>query len=314
MDISVVIPLLNEEESLQELNDWIVKVMQSNHFSYEIIYVDDGSSDTSWDIIEDISAKNECVKGIRFRRNYGKSAALNTAFEASEGDVVITMDADLQDSPEEIPLLFNMLKEEGFDLISGWKKKRKDPIVKRWPSKIYNRVNRMITGIKLHDQNCGLKIYKKEVIKNIEIYGEMHRFIPVIAKWAGFTKIGEKVVNHHERKFGKTKFGMERYRKGFLDLISIIFVSRFGKRPMHLFGSIGSLLFMLGFGIAIYLVYTKLFMQEYKMTERPLFYLGLLSMILGTQLFMTGFIAEMISRNSTDRNKYHISKKTGFKE
>ncbi len=314
MDISVVIPLLNEEESLQELNDWIVKVMQSNHFSYEIIYVDDGSTDASWAIIEKFSAKNECVKGIRFRRNYGKSAALNTAFEASEGDVVITMDADLQDSPEEIPLLYNMLKDEGFDLISGWKKSRKDPIVKRWPSKIYNRVNRMITGIKLHDQNCGLKIYKKELVKNIEIYGEMHRFIPVIAKWAGFIKIGEKVVNHHERKFGKTKFGMERYRKGFLDLISIIFVSRFGKRPMHLFGSIGSFLFMLGFGTAVYLAYAKLFMQEYKMTERPLFYLGLLAMILGTQLFMTGFIAEMISRNSTDRNKYHISKKTGFRE
>lgn len=314
MDISVVIPLLNEEESLQELNDWIVKVMQSNHLSYEIIYVDDGSTDTSWNIIEDISSKNECVKGIRFRRNYGKSAALNTAFGASQGDAVVTMDADLQDSPEEIPLLFKMIKEDGYDLVSGWKKKRNDPINKRWPSKIYNRVNRMITGIKLHDQNCGLKIYKKAVVKNIEIYGEMHRFIPVIAKWAGFTKIGEKVVNHHERKFGKTKFGMDRYRKGFLDLISIVFVSRFGKRPMHLFGSLGSLLFMIGFGIAFYFAYAKLFMQEYKMTDRPLFYLGLLAMILGTQLFMTGFIAEMISRNSTDRNKYHISKKTGFKE
>lgn len=314
MDISVVIPLLNEEESLNELNDWIVKVMQSNHFSYEIIYVDDGSTDSSWKIIEGISATNDCIKGIRFRRNYGKSAAMNTAFEASEGEVVITMDADLQDSPEEIPLLYTMLKEEGFDLISGWKKKRKDPIVKRWPSKIYNRVNRLITGIKLHDQNCGLKIYTKEVVKNIEIYGEMHRFIPVIAKWAGFSKIGEKIVIHHERKFGKTKFGMERYRKGFLDLISIIFVSRFGKRPMHLFGSIGSLLFMIGFGIAFYFAYTKLFMQEYNMTDRPLFYLGLLAMILGTQLFMTGFIAEMISRNSSDRNTYQISKKTGFKE
>lgn len=314
MDISVVIPLLNEEESLNELNDWIVKVMQSNHFSYEIIYVDDGSTDSSWKIIEGISATNDCIKGIRFRRNYGKSAAMNTAFEVSEGEVVITMDADLQDSPEEIPLLYTMLKEEGFDLISGWKKKRKDPIVKRWPSKIYNRVNRLITGIKLHDQNCGLKIYTKEVVKNIEIYGEMHRFIPVIAKWAGFSKIGEKIVIHHERKFGKTKFGMERYRKGFLDLISIIFVSRFGKRPMHLFGSIGSLLFMIGFGIAFYFAYTKLFMQEYNMTDRPLFYLGLLAMILGTQLFMTGFIAEMISRNSSDRNTYQISKKTGFKE
>jgi len=314
MDISVVIPLLNEDESLHELNDWIVKVMQSNHFSYEIIYVDDGSTDTSWSIIENISAKNDCIKGIRFRRNYGKSAAMNTAFEASEGDVVITMDADLQDSPEEIPSLFKMIKEDGFDLVSGWKKKRNDPINKRWPSKIYNRINRMITGIKLHDFNCGLKAYKREVIKTIEIYGEMHRFVPVIAKWAGFKKIGEKVVNHSKRKYGETKYGLDRYRKGFLDLISIVFVSRFGKRPMHLFGSLGSLLFMIGFGIAFYFAYTKIFLQEYKMTDRPLFYLGLLAMILGTQLFMTGFIAEMISRNSNDRNKYHISKRTGFKE
>jgi len=314
MDISDVIPLLNEDESLHELNDWIVKVMQSNHFSYEIIYVDDGSTDTSWSIIENISAKNDCIKGIRFRRNYGKSAAMNTAFEASEGDVVITMDADLQDSPEEIPSLFKMIKEDGFDLVSGWKKKRNDPINKRWPSKIYNRINRMITGIKLHDFNCGLKAYKRDVIKTIEIYGEMHRFVPVIAKWAGFKKIGEKVVNHSKRKYGETKYGLDRYRKGFLDLISIVFVSRFGKRPMHLFGSLGSLLFMIGFGIAFYFAYTKIFLQEYKMTDRPLFYLGLLAMILGTQLFMTGFIAEMISRNSNDRNKYHISKRTGFKE
>ena len=222
------------------------------------------------------------------------------------------MDADLQDSPEEIPDLYRMVFEEGFDLVSGWKKKRKDPITKRWPSKIYNRVNRMITGIKLHDQNCGLKAYKNEVVKNIEIYGEMHRFIPVIAKWAGFSNIGEKIVSHQERKFGKTKFGMDRYRKGFLDLISIIFVSRFGKRPMHLFGSIGTFLFFVGFIIAGYLAYAKFFMQEYRMTDRPLFYLGLLAMILGTQLFMTGFIAEMISRNSTDRNKYQISKKIGL--
>lgn len=314
MDISVVIPLLNEEESLQELNDWIVRVMDANQFSYEILYVDDGSSDSSWKIIEDLSQKNPAVKGIKYRRNYGKSAALNTAFEASEGNVVITMDADLQDSPDEIPALYKMVMEERYDLVSGWKKHRKDPINKRWPSKVYNRINRMITGIKLHDFNCGLKAYRKDVVKTIEIYGEMHRFVPVIAKWAGFKKIGEKVVNHSKRKYGKTKFGIDRYRKGFLDLISVIFVSRFGKRPMHLFGSIGSLLFFIGFGIAFYLAYAKLFLQEYKMTERPLFYLGLLAMILGTQLFMTGFIAEMISRNSAERNKYHISKKVGFKD
>jgi glycosyltransferase involved in cell wall biosynthesis len=313
MDISVVIPLLDEEESLQELNDWIVKIMQSNHFLYEIIYIDDGSGDRSWSIIEHISKNNENVRGIRFRRNYGKSAALNSAFEVCKGDVVITMDADLQDSPEEIPELFKMIKEDGFDLVSGWKKKRNDPIKKRWPSKIYNRINRMITGIKLHDFNCGLKAYKREVIKTIEIYGEMHRFVPVIAKWAGFKKIGEKVVNHSKRKFGKSKFGLERYRKGFLDLISIIFVSRFGKRPMHLFGSLGTLLFIAGFGIAVYLIYAKLFLLEYKMTDRPLFYFGLLSMVLGTQLFLAGFLAEMISRTSSDRNKYHISKEIGFK-
>ncbi len=312
MDISVVVPLLNEEESLQKLNDWIVKVMQSNHFSYEVIYVDDGSTDQSWEIIENLISQNEHIKGIKFRRNYGKSAALNTAFEACKGDVVVTMDADLQDSPDEIPALYNMIINDGHDLVSGWKKKRKDPITKRWPSKIYNRFNRMITGIKLHDFNCGLKAYRKDVIKTIEVYGEMHRYIPVMAKWAGFKKIGEKVVQHSERKFGKSKFGIERYRKGFLDLISIIFVSRFGKRPMHLFGTIGTLLFFAGFIIAGYLTYAKIFLQEYKMTERPLFYLGILAMILGTQLFMTGFIAEMISRNSSERNKYHIAKRKGL--
>lgn len=313
MDISIVIPLLNEEESIQELSDWIAKVMQSNHFSYEIVFIDDGSTDKSWDIIEQIGANSETIKGIKFRRNYGKSAALNSGFEAIEGDVVITMDADLQDSPEEIPELYRMIKEEGFDLVSGWKKKRHDPINKRWPSKLYNAINRKFTGIKLHDFNCGLKAYKKEVVKNIEIYGEMHRFVPVIAKWAGFSKIGEKVVTHQKRKFGITKFGVDRYRKGFLDLISITFVSRFGKRPMHLFGSIGILLFTLGFGIAAYLAYAKFFLMEFKMTDRPLFYFGILAMILGTQLFMTGFIAEMISRNSSDRNHYQVAKKMGLK-
>ena len=312
MDISIVIPLLNEEESIIELNDWIAKVMQSNHFSYETIWVDDGSTDSSWQLIEDLSASNKSVKGIKFRRNYGKSAALNSGFEMAEGEIVITMDADLQDSPEEIPELVQMIRENNYDLVSGWKKKRHDPINKTWPSKLYNAINRKFTGIKLHDFNCGLKAYKKEVVKNIEIYGEMHRFIPVIAKWAGFNKIGEKVVNHQARKFGETKFGVDRYRKGFLDLISITFVSRFGKRPMHLFGSLGMLLFMAGFGIAAYLAYAKFFLMEFKMTDRPLFYFGLLAMILGTQLFMTGFIAEMISRNSSERNNYQVSKKIGL--
>lgn len=312
MDISIVIPLLNEEESILELNDWIARVMQSNHFSYEIIFVDDGSTDKSWEVIEKLSSKSNTIKAIKFRRNYGKSAALNSAFAVVEGDVIITMDADLQDSPEEIPDLFKMIKDDGFDLVSGWKKKRHDPINKRWPSKLYNAINRKFTGIKLHDFNCGLKAYKIEVVKNIEIYGEMHRFVPVIAKWAGFSKIGEKVVTHQKRKFGVTKFGVDRYRKGFLDLISIIFVSRFGKRPMHLFGSFGILLFLLGFGIAAYLAYAKFFLMEFRMTDRPLFYFGILAMILGTQLFMTGFIAEMISRNSNDRNNYQVSKKIGL--
>lgn len=312
MDISIVIPLLNEEESILELNDWIVRVMQSNHFSYEIVFVDDGSTDKSWEVIEKLSSKSNTIKAIKFRRNYGKSAALNSAFAVVEGDVIITMDADLQDSPEEIPDLFKMIKDDGFDLVSGWKKKRHDPINKRWPSKLYNAINRRFTGIKLHDFNCGLKAYKNEVVKNIEIYGEMHRFVPVIAKLAGFSKIGEKVVTHQKRKFGVTKFGVDRYRKGFLDLISIIFVSRFGKRPMHLFGSFGILLFLFGFGIAAYLAYAKFFLMEFRMTERPLFYFGILAMILGTQLFMTGFIAEMISRNSNDRNNYQVSKKIGL--
>lgn len=312
MDISIVIPLLNEEESILELNDWIAKVMQSNHFSYEIVFVDDGSTDKSWEVIEKLRSKSNTIKAIKFRRNYGKSAALNSAFAVVEGDVIITMDADLQDSPEEIPGLFKMIKDDGYDLVSGWKKKRHDPINKRWPSKLYNAINRRFTGIKLHDFNCGLKAYKKVVVKNIEIYGEMHRFVPVIAKWAGFSKIGEKVVVHQKRKFGVTKFGVDRYRKGFLDLISIIFVSRFGKRPMHLFGSVGILLFLFGFGIATYLAYAKFFLMEFRMTERPLFYFGILAMILGTQLFMTGFIAEMISRNSSDRNNYQVSKKIGL--
>lgn len=308
MDISIVIPFLNEEGSIQELSEWISKVMLAHGFKYEIVWVDDGSTDSSWDIVEKLSAENKLNRGIKFRRNYGKSAAMNSGFEAVTGDVVVTMDADLQDSPEEIPALYEMIMKEGYDLVSGWKQKRHDPISKRWPSKVYNAINRKITGIQLHDFNCGLKAYKKSVVKNIEIYGEMHRFVPVIAKWAGFSKITEKVVSHQKRQFGKTKFGWERYRRGFLDLISITFVSRFGKRPMHLFGSLGALLFMVGFGIAIYLAYAKIFLQAYLMTERPIFYFGILSMILGTQLFMTGFLAEMISRNSTERNKYQVEK------
>jgi glycosyltransferase involved in cell wall biosynthesis len=314
MDISVIVPLYNEDESLKELNDWIVRVMLSNNFSYEIIYIDDGSSDNSWKEIEKLSAENKSVKGIKFRRNYGKSAALNRGFDAAIGDVVITMDADLQDSPDEIPELYKMIKEDGLDLVSGWKKKRRDPLTKRIPSKFFNRSTRIMSGIKLHDFNCGLKAYKKNVIKSIEIHGEMHRYIPVIAKWAGFSNIGEKIVDHQKRKYGVTKFGFERFLKGYLDLISIIFISKFGKRPMHLFGTLGTLIFIVGLIIAAYLAYAKFFMAEYKMTERPLFYFGLLAMMIGTQLFLTGFLAELISRNSYDRNQYLIEKELGLKE
>jgi len=314
MDISVIIPLYNEDESLEELNDWIIRVMLSNNFSYEIIYIDDGSSDNSWKEIEKLSAENKNVKGIKFRRNYGKSAALNRGFDAAIGDVVITMDADLQDNPDEIPELYKMIKEENFDLVSGWKKKRRDPLTKRIPSKFFNRSTRIMSGIKLHDFNCGLKAYKKNVIKSIEIHGEMHRYIPVIAKWAGFSNIGEKIVDHQKRKYGITKFGFERFIKGYLDLISIIFISKFGKRPMHLFGTLGTLIFIIGLIIAAYLAYAKFFMAEYKMTERPLFYFGLLAMVIGTQLFLTGFLAELVSRSSHDRNQYLIEKELGLKE
>lgn len=313
MDISVVVPLFNEDESLKELNDWIVKVMRSNHFSYEIIYVDDGSIDNSWEVVENLAAKNNHVKGIRFLRNYGKSAALNEGFKMVSGDVVITMDADLQDSPEEIPELYRMIKEDGYDMVSGWKKKRYDPISKTIPSKFFNYTTRVLSGIKLHDFNCGLKSYSNDVVKSIEVYGEMHRYIPVIAKWAGFTKIGEKVVQHHERKYGVTKFGIDRFVKGYLDLLTITFTSRFSQRPMHFFGFLGSLLFLIGFIIAGYLVYAKIFMDVYKMTDRPLFYFGLLAMILGTQLFMAGFLGEMISRSSKSLNHHHIKKYINFK-
>ncbi len=313
MDISVVIPLLNEEESLPELTFWIKKVMLKNNFSYEIVFVDDGSRDDSWNVISELSAADPSVKGIKFRRNYGKSAALNTGFEHAQGNVVITMDADLQDSPEEIPELFRMIQEQGFDLVSGWKKKRHDPLSKTLPTRLFNWATRRVTKIKLHDFNCGLKAYRNDVVKSIEVYGEMHRYIPYIAKTAGFSKIGEKVVIHQARKYGKTKFGgLSRFINGFLDLMSISFISRFGKRPMHMFGLLGTLLFIIGFVIAGYLAYLKIFMDEGRMTERPLFYLGLLCMIIGSQLFIGGFIAEMISRNSSDRNKYLIHKKVNL--
>ncbi len=312
MDISIVIPLYNEEESLKELNDWIDRVMTSNHFSFEIIYIDDGSGDKSWQVIEELAKAHSYVKGLRFRRNYGKSAALNEGFKHASGDVVITMDADLQDSPEEIPDLYKMITEEGFDLVSGWKKKRFDPFIKRNTSKFYNWTTRRLSGIKLHDFNCGLKAYRLEVVQSIEVYGEMHRYIPVIAKWAGFRNIGERVVQHQKRKYGVTKFGLDRFIKGYLDLLSINFVSRFGQRPMHFFGAIGSLTFFIGFVIAAYLAYAKFFMEAYRMTDRPLFYFGLLAMLIGTQLFLTGFLAEMISRSAPDRNNYQIKSKINF--
>jgi glycosyltransferase involved in cell wall biosynthesis len=312
MDLSLVIPLLNEEESLKELTAWIEKVMLENPVTYEIIFVDDGSRDRSWSVIEELAAANPCIKGIKFRRNYGKAAALNMGFGAAEGDVIITLDADLQDSPDEIPGLYRMIRSEGFDLVSGWKKKRHDPISKTIPTKFYNWTTRRMSGLKLHDFNCGLKAYKKEVVKSIEVYGEMHRYIPVIAKWAGFSKIGEKVVQHRRRQYGKTKYGFDRFIKGYLDLVTISFITRFGKRPMHFFGLWGSLIFLAGLVIAGYLAYAKLFMMEYKMTDRPLFYFGLLAMLLGTQLFIGGFLGELVSRSAYDRNQYVVEKKLGI--
>lgn len=305
-DLSLVIPFLNEEESLVELTNWITKVCIEKGFSYEIIYIDDGSSDGSWNLIERLAKENHRIKGIRFRRNYGKSAALFAGFEKAQGRVVFTMDSDLQDSPDEIPEMYRMIREEGYDLVSGWKKKRHDPIEKTWPSKLFNATARVVSGIKLHDFNCGLKAYRREVIKSIEVYGEMHRYIPIIAGQAGFKKIGEKVVLHRERAFGHSKFGAERYVKGFLDLLSLTFISKFGKRPMHFFGSMGTVMFVSGFAIALYLAYAKFFNEGYRMTERPLFYFGLLAMVLGTQLFTAGFLGEMISRTAPDRNKYLI--------
>ena len=306
LDISVVVPLYNEDESLPELAEWIDKVMQDNRFSYEVIFVDDGSTDKSWEVIEGLHRKNAAFKGIRFRRNYGKSAALNSGFAITEGNVVITMDADLQDSPDEIPDLYRMITQDGLDLVSGWKQKRFDPITKTLPTKLFNWAARRMSGIYLHDFNCGLKAYRGDVVKNIEVYGEMHRYIPVLAKWAGFKKIGEKVVQHRARKYGSTKFGWERFVNGFLDLLSITFVSKFGKRPMHLFGLLGSLSFFFGFLIALYLTYAKFVHQVYRMTDRPVFYFGLFFMVIGTQLFLAGFLGEMIARTGHDRNNYQI--------
>lgn len=306
-NISVVVPLYNEAESLPELCAWIDKVMQQNNFSYEVWLVDDGSRDGSWKTVTELSEKNKSIKGIRFRRNYGKSAALNSGFAMANGDVVITMDADLQDSPDEIPELYRMIRS-GDDLVSGWKKKRHDPLSKTIPTRLFNWTTRRMSGIhNLHDFNCGLKAYRSEVVKNIEVYGEMHRYIPVIAKWAGFNRISEKVVEHHARKYGKTKFGWERFVNGFLDLLSITFVSKFGKKPMHLFGLLGTLSFLAGFGIAVKLAVDKIVFDVYNMTDRPLFYFGMLAMIIGTQLFVAGFLGELVARNSHDRNAYQIS-------
>lgn len=312
MNISIVIPLFNEEESLPELHEWIVRVMHQNQFSYEIIFIDDGSRDASWKVIEALSAKDKNVKAIRFRRNYGKSPALYKGFEIAKGDVVITMDADLQDSPEEIPELYRMVTDDNFDLVSGWKQKRYDnAFTKNLPSKLYNYTNRKISGIQLHDMNCGLKAYKNKVVKSIEVYGEMHRFIPVMAKAAGFDRIGEKVVQHQPRKYGVSKFGWNRFINGFLDLLTITFLSRFGKKPMHIFGLLGTLLFLLGLGFAFYLGIYKLYSAfshhpARLITQRPSFYISLTCMMIGSMLFLAGFIGELILRNSPVRNNYLV--------
>lgn len=316
LDVSIIVPLFNEEESLPELVEWITKVVVQNNLTYEIILVDDGSRDNSWQVIESLSKYNNHIKGIRFRRNFGKSAALHCGFQEAVGSVVISMDADLQDSPDEIPELVRMVRHDGFHLVSGWKKKRFDPLGKTIPSKLFNRTARMVSGIKLHDFNCGLKAYRNDVVKNIEVYGEMHRYIPILAKRAGFSKIGEKVVLHRERKYGVTKFGIERFIKGFLDLLSVMFISKFGNRPMHLFGALGTLTFFVGFVSALWLGIRKLWfvyhaIQAPLVTDSPYFYISLTCMILGTQLFMTGFIAELVSRIRPDRNQYQISDRIG---
>ncbi|MDA3879587.1 MAG: glycosyltransferase family 2 protein [Prolixibacteraceae bacterium] len=316
MDLSIVIPLLNEEESLPELTGWIQKVMDENRFTYEIIFIDDGSRDDSWRVIQELCGQNKQVKAIRFQRNYGKSPALHVGFQKAQGDIVITMDADLQDNPEEIPEMKRMIDEDGFDLVSGWKKVRHDPVLsKNLPSKFYNLTVRRMTRIKLHDMNCGLKAYKKQVVKSIEVYGDMHRFIPVLAKWAGFKSIGEKVVKHQERKYGETKFGLNRFIRGPLDLISVMFISKFGKRPMHFFGVFGTVMFIVGFFAALWVGIQKLYALQHSIharliSDNPYFYIALTAMIIGSQFFLAGFIADLVSRNSADRNNYQIAEET----
>lgn len=313
MDISLVIPLLNEDESLPELTAWIEKVMTEHNYSYEVIFVDDGSTDNSWKVIQQLRAKNPHIKGIKFQRNYGKSAGLNVGFAAAQGDVVITMDADLQDSPDEIPELRRLIVEDGYHLVSGWKRKRFDnKLTKNLPSKLFNAAARKMSKINLHDFNCGLKSYDKKVVKSIEVYGEMHRYIPVLSKWAGFNKIGEKVVEHRARKYGVSKFGWERFVNGFLDLLSIFFMGKFGKRPMHFFGLWGSIFFLIGFAFSLYLIISKLINFEYGITNRPGFFIALTAIIIGVQLFLAGFLGELISRNSTGRNNYLIEEKEGL--
>lgn len=312
-DISVVVPLYNEAESLPELVAWIDRVAEGHGLSYEAILVDDGSSDASWEEVERLKTRYPALRGIRFARNYGKSAALYCGFAAAAGEVVVTMDADLQDSPDEIPELRRMILEEGYDLVSGWKRKRHDPVGKRWPSKFFNWTARAATGIRLHDFNCGLKAYRSKVVKSIEVYGEMHRFIPVLARQAGFRHIGEKVVDHHARKYGRSKFGMERMVKGYLDLITVLFMSHFGRSPMYFFGGLGTLMFLLGGGTTVWIIVGKLWKQAHALplrpvTEQPLFYLAILAVILGVQFFLAGFLGELINRGSSDRNKYLIDK------
>ena len=314
IDISVVVPLYNEEESLPELLAWIERVMDGNRFVYELIFVDDGSRDGSWNVVSDLARRNPSVRAIRFLRNYGKSAALYSGFEAARGRVVITMDADLQDSPDEIPELYRMVAEEGYDLVSGWKKKRYDPLGKTIPSKFFNATARFATGIRLHDFNCGLKAYRNKVVKSIEVYGEMHRFIPVLAKQAGFSRIGEKVVHHRARKYGVSKFGWERMIKGYLDLITVMFMSRFGKSPMYLFGGMGTLMFLVGGATTVWLIAEKLWKQAHGLavrgvTDQPLFYIAIVAVILGVQLFLAGFLGELIGRGSSDRNRYLIDER-----
>ena len=314
LDISVIVPLYNEEESLPELHAWIKRVMEANRFSYEIIFVNDGSTDQSWKVVETLREQDPCVKGIKFRRNYGKSPALHCGFQKAQGSVVITMDADLQDSPDEIPALFKMITEEGYDLVSGWKQKRYDPLSKTIPTKLFNATARKVSGIpNLHDFNCGLKAYRSKVVKSIEVYGEMHRFIPILAKQAGFRRIGEKVVEHHARKYGCSKFGLERTVKGYLDLITVLFMTHFGRSPMYFFGSLGTLMFLIGGGTTVWIIAAKIWKQVHGLslrpvTDQPLFYLAILAVILGVQLFLAGFLGELIKRGSSDRNKYLIDK------